>query len=179
MGMYYTAEHQPQKAYECFARCQRKINDPSCGLHAAVLADQLQKPADRDAALELIHTDGAKYLFDGMPRASLISLAQLWADSLRSPEKTQLDLEKLQELHEQAGVDQTNLDYFACRILQSQGRTTEAKRYLELCAKSPREKFTRTLARAFLHEPDFLAEPPAEKETPTAEKEKPVALPAK
>jgi hypothetical protein len=179
MGMYYTAEHQPRKAYECYARCQRKINDPSCGLHAAILADQLQKPADRDAALELIHTEGAKYLFDGKPRASLISLAQLWADSLHSPDKTPLDLEKLQELHDQSGVDQTNLDYFACRILQSEGRTTEAKRYLELCAKSPREKFTRTLARSFLHEPDFLPDQVAEKEKPAEENEKPVGLPGK
>ncbi|HEY5316028.1 MAG TPA: tetratricopeptide repeat protein [Pirellulales bacterium] len=152
VGAFYVAEHRTSQAYELFARQQRKTKDPLAGFFAALLADELKKPAERDAALDVIATEGGKYKSDGRQRTALITLAGVWSETLRAGEqKITLDnLKRVQQLSENAGFDRTNFGYFAGRMLQSLGLAEEGNKYLLLSARSTKDIRTRTLARAQL-----------------------------
>jgi hypothetical protein len=151
VGFFYVAEHRLAKAYDLYARQQRLTKDPLAGLFAAIVANELKKPAECSAALEVIETDGADYESDGRERTALIALAGLWNATLRAPEK-KIDLAALKKMRDEAGFDYSNFCYFAGRILQSQGLAEEGKEYLLVCARSTIDTRARTLARALLRE---------------------------
>jgi tetratricopeptide (TPR) repeat protein len=161
-GLFYVAEHRPEQAYPIYARIQQTNHDPWAGMFAALLADELKRPADRDAALRLIAATGSKYETNGRQRKSLIALAKLWSETLATPNK-KLDLAAVKQLREKAGFDRSNFSYFAGRIAQSQGDAEEGKELLVVCAQSTKTIRTSMLARALLREQGVKAEEAWEK----------------
>jgi hypothetical protein len=129
------------------------------GLYTAILAHELKKPAERDAALKRIVSEGEKFLFAGKPRMALIGLARVWADAETSGGNGKIDLVELKRLYDDPGADRENFGYFAGRILQGMGLKDDGKEYLVQCSQSTRHKKTRSLARALLREENASDQP--------------------
>jgi tetratricopeptide (TPR) repeat protein len=170
-GMFLLCEDRLEEAYQAFARQQLANKDPAAGLLAATVAAELEETDDRDAALELVISEGGKYQLNGQRRNSLIALAQMWLRTLQS-EKPAIDAGKLKKLHDKADFDQLYIDYFASRILDNEDRADEAETFLRLCASLPRDHIACTLARTRLREqgldPDAAPDEHPDKTVPSA-----------
>lgn len=180
VGHFYLLENEPVTALKWLGRAieaQKKQNadgaaDPRDVLHTALVADQLGKTERRDELLDHVAKSGEMFVVDGRSRKEIVAFAAALAESLAAPARPPLGTTQLDHWIESApDDDRAALCYFAARVLEAQGRKTEAQAYLRRCVALPTSDATRALAAALLRrrgdEPNDIAIAPANRETRT------------
>lgn len=165
IGCFYLLENEPDAALKWFTRAAqtgRKQNadgvaDPRHELHLAVVADQLGKREERDAALARVVKSGEKFIADGQPRRELVAFARLLeqafarAEDKAKPSAAPFDRAAVDELLAAASPqDQALLAYLAGRTLDARGdRAAATELFRRAVANSVRDA-SRSLAAVLL-----------------------------
>ncbi|HLJ12644.1 MAG TPA: hypothetical protein VKU82_15725, partial [Planctomycetaceae bacterium] len=131
-----------------------------CGYHALLIADELDKTADRDVILQQI-TANMPENRDFQDRRWRARLAPLFLSVLRKGDASVWNSRKLDDLLlEIEPGEVTNVYYFAGRFLANRGEKKLSRIYLEKAATSPiRWKFTCTMANYVLRKDDAAVGP--------------------
>lgn len=140
---------------------EKKTADPRHALQLAMVAQQLGKHDQRDAALDHVVKQGEKFLDDGQPRRQLVALASLLqkafaaqsadASADAATSAVSFDRAAAEELIVAAkGEDQTLLAYLVGRMLEQSGHRAAAEEYLRRAVAIPARDASRSLAAVLL-----------------------------
>ncbi|QDU53068.1 tetratricopeptide repeat protein [Gimesia panareensis] len=129
-GVLQLTQGLKSEAFDTFQSALQKYNDGYCGLHAALLADELELPAQRDDLLKQIagmwNKDFGK-----------AELANLFQTLLQNPGKIDWNANRFQSLLVQIqDGSPTNFYYFAGKLLEQHGEEKWANIYLQSAATS-------------------------------------------
>jgi tetratricopeptide (TPR) repeat protein len=163
-GMYLLVSDEPQKAFDVYKTLFGHHNSPELGMHAVLLADELNLAAERDELLKQIIEKGPKYKHDGQPLTELVELARLLQASLSTG--STVDTKALDKLIRGARKGfGTNVCYFAGRFLERH-EPVRGREYLRRAAaddddQSPGTVLARCLASELGIELDQPSSQPA------------------
>lgn len=145
-GLYFTISGEPEKAYDAIQKTvatSKEDSKTAFTVLAALMANQLQKPEERDRLLQQSIRYGVTLDAQGPKINPAAQLAELIVADLAMPE-SQLETTAIDEIaraaQHQSGMP-TRLYHLAGMYLQQIGRPEDAKRYLNLSATSPRIGF--------------------------------------
>ncbi|MFN0051956.1 MAG: tetratricopeptide repeat protein [Planctomycetales bacterium] len=156
IAMFLRMTDRPEESLTAFRTMQEQGESSFyAGLHAALLADELELVAVRDASLEQVAERAAESVdLHGIDQA-YVSLAEAFRFALAKDKATPLGSKFVDELLETLSDEgeQTNLRLFAGRFLQLRGEQETALEYLRAAANSASlQKHNRTLARYLLRQ---------------------------
>ncbi len=129
---FYLLEKQVEKALAVYRRSFAEKPDPFFGLWVAILADELQNPKTRDAALERIRVKGPSYVRKdvGRVRTELIEVAAWITRDLARGGKGEIarqDMDKVL-VPIKGSYEMAYAYMFLARYLESHGKREEAVR---------------------------------------------------
>ena len=135
--------------------------NPSPGILAALLADELKDDKARDRLLGEVVTDGPKFkLPSGKPRAELLQFAQWMIDDLAKGGKAELDLGAIDKLLTETDEnEQLIAEHLVGRYLSLHGKRDQAIAYWKRAMGSATlTHWHRTMSGNLLHELGVTAE---------------------
>ena len=161
IGVIHFMQGSGKEAYENFLTAYQKHNDSYCGLHAALLADELNMTFERDELLKEI----AGLWNKDYASAELANYFQLM---LKEPAPFEWDPDRFQSLMVQLPEGSpTNFYFFAGKFLKLRGQEALAENYLQLAAASPETgKYNCALASQYLRALDKKVKPRRIEELP-------------
>lgn len=129
-GMLQILQGSKADAFKTFQYGFRKHNDGYCALHAALLADELNQPDDRDYLLKRIASMWQRDF-------GKAELANYFQKQLQHPDQLDWNENTFQSLLIQLqGGSPTNFYYFAGKFLEQHGQQQLAHTYLQAAATS-------------------------------------------
>jgi hypothetical protein len=172
LGGAYIMVGKPQQAFAVFEGNFQTTKNPSPGMLAALLADQLKDDKARDRLLSEVVADGPKFkLPTGKPRAELLQFAQWMIDDLAKGGKGDLDLVAIDKLLAETDENERLIgEHLLGRYLSLHGKRDQAIAYWKRAMGSAMlTNFHRTMSGNWLHElgvtaddyqRELLAKPP-------------------
>jgi hypothetical protein len=139
LGGAYILIGQPEKAIPVFREHFLETKNPSPGILAALLADQLSHDQARDELLAQVIAEGPTFKENGKPRVEMLQLAQWFIDDLKDGGKGDHDLGAIDTLLADAVEnEQLICDHLLGRYLSQHGKRDQAIEYWKRVMASPR-----------------------------------------
>ncbi|QDU11900.1 tetratricopeptide repeat protein [Gimesia aquarii] len=131
IGVFQTIQGAKKQAFDIFQTAFKKYRDAYCGLHAALLADELEFTDQRDNLLKQVSQQWNKDF-------AKAELSNLFQRNLQKQDSTDWRPICFQSLIAQvSNGSPTNYYYFAGKFLEQRGQSELAEKYLQLAATSP------------------------------------------
>ena len=145
VGVYQLTQGLKSQAFDSFLTAFQNYKNTYCGLHAALLADELGHEDQRDELLIQVSKDWSK-------ESGMSELANFFQRMLQKPESVEWNPNWFQsQLAQLSDGSSTNFYYFAGKFLELRGQNKWATIYLQLAATSPiTNKYNCTLAAQHL-----------------------------
>lgn len=145
LGVYHLIQGQEARAYETFQSAFKQYQDTFCGMHAALLADKLNLPDQRDQLLTQISEQWVRYF-------GLAELSNMFQRMLQNPDTVEWNPKSFESLVAQLpDGSPTNFYYFAAIFLEQRGQQKHAHQLLQQAASSPSvQKYNCMLAAHYL-----------------------------
>ncbi|WP_339730576.1 tetratricopeptide repeat protein [uncultured Gimesia sp.] len=130
LGVFQLTQGLKSEAFDTFSTAFQKHKDTFCGLHAALLADELELTSQRDDLLAQVSALWSNYF-------GTAELANYFQRMLLKPEAVEWNAIWFQTLLAQVQEgNPTNFYYFAGKFLEQQGQDKWATVYLQSAASS-------------------------------------------
>jgi len=130
LGVFQLTQGLKSEAFNSFSMAFQKHKDAYCGLHAALLADELELTSQRDDLLAQVSAVWSRDL-------GIAELANFFQRMLLKPEATEWNAIWFQSLLAQVSDgNPTNYYYFAGKFLEQRGQDKWATVYLQSAASS-------------------------------------------
>ncbi|WP_278471124.1 tetratricopeptide repeat protein [Gimesia maris] len=146
LGVYQIIQGSKSQAFETFSTAFRNFNNSYCGLHAALLAEDLELPAQRDDLLKQVAGQFSTYFGEA-------DLANAFQRILQNPDSVSWNPVLFQsEVAQLTDGNPTNFYYFVGKFLEQRNKSGLSEYYLRLAATSPKTvKYNCALASHHLY----------------------------
>jgi tetratricopeptide (TPR) repeat protein len=156
VAVYYVLRKEPEKAQTVFEMCFDEDHQAFNALHAALLADELGKTADRDRLLAKIVSPNPAPSSRGPVYAGMYKeLVELLQKALPPGSVKDIDFKKIEALTFRAPDFEapTNFEYFVGAFLKNRGDKEKSREYLIRAAQSDLTvKYNHVFARQTLRD---------------------------
>jgi tetratricopeptide (TPR) repeat protein len=140
IAIFYLLTNEPDKALVVAQRAYENRKDPYNGLLAAIIADGLDKTAERDRLLTEVTSTTLPHNYTEAPTQDFYKrLAALMRDTVTTKKVPQLNLAEFDKLQAEAAPEKlypSVLQYLAAVFLKTRGDLENAKKYLIRAAQS-------------------------------------------
>jgi len=147
---FYLMSDRPKTARRYFVEEFNRSSDPFCGLHAALISDQLKDAQVRDQSLADIPARHANWvrLNPNRPSKEIVALAAMFAADLSKKGNGDLDFDAIKKLLSTATqIERINCYYFVGQYLHLHGNSEKAREvWLQSVPLFPIRAFNRTLS---------------------------------
>ena len=147
---YYLLAGKPEVARRYFVEEFMRAGDPFCGMHAALISDQLKDPKLRDQRLAEIAArhGGWTRISPTRPHNEIVALAAMFVADLGKKTNGDLDFKAIDNLLEKSTeMERINCRYFVGQYLRLRGKPELAiEPWLQCMPLLPMRAINRTLA---------------------------------